>query len=171
MSANALLMTYIGGVGAFAGPVIGAVLIVLLQSWVSLLSNSWLVYVGVLFILMVTFAPGGIAGLVLMHEPIWRSGRIGRLALPYARVIVPSLILAAGFVLLVELCSFLTIGAAQGKSFTVSGLTIDPQRPVAWLIGAAFLIAGGFALWREGRHFRAVWDQVTEEIKTAGQRP
>jgi len=26
-------MTYIGGVGAFAGPVIGAVLIVLLQSW------------------------------------------------------------------------------------------------------------------------------------------
>jgi ABC-type branched-chain amino acid transport system, permease component len=44
MSANALLMTYIGGVGAFAGPVIGAVLVVLLQSWVSILSNSWLVY-------------------------------------------------------------------------------------------------------------------------------
>ena len=39
-------------------PVLGAILIVLLQSWVSLLSNSWLVYVGVLFILMVTFAPG-----------------------------------------------------------------------------------------------------------------
>src|SRR6266853_6979897 len=34
MSANALLMTYIGGVGVFAGPVIGAVLVVLLQSWV-----------------------------------------------------------------------------------------------------------------------------------------
>src|SRR5262249_30796931 len=54
LSANALLMTYIGGVGVFAGPILGAVLIVLLQSWVSLLSNSWLVYVGVLFILMVT---------------------------------------------------------------------------------------------------------------------
>ena len=61
MSANALLMTYIGGVGAFAGPVIGAVLIVLLQSWVSLLSNSWLVYAGVLFIMMVTFAPADLA--------------------------------------------------------------------------------------------------------------
>jgi len=169
MSANALLMTYIGGVGAFAGPVIGAVLIVLLQSWVSLLSNSWLVYVGVLFILMVTFAPGGITGLVLMHEPIWRSGRIGRLAGPYARVVLPSLILATGFVLLVELCSFITIGAAQGKSFTVSGVTIDPQHPGPWLVGAALVIAGGFALWREGRHFRAVWERVSEEIKAAGR--
>ena len=74
MSANALLMTYIGGVGAYAGPVIGAVLIVLLQSWVSILSNSWLVYAGVLFILMVTFAPGGLAGLVMMHQSIWRAG-------------------------------------------------------------------------------------------------
>jgi branched-chain amino acid transport system permease protein len=171
MSANALLMTYIGGVGAFAGPVIGAVLIVLLQSWVSLLSNSWLVYVGVLFILMVTFAPGGIAGLVLMHEPIRRSGRLGRLAAPYARVVVPSLILATGFVLLIELCSFLTIGAAQGKSFTLSGVTIDPQRPGPWLVAAALLVGGGLALWREGRRFRAVWDSVTEELKAAGHGP
>ena len=77
MSANALLMTYIGGVGVFAGPMIGAVLIVLLQSWVSLLSNSWLVYVGVLFIVMVTFAPGGIAGLIICTSP---SGGRGDLA-------------------------------------------------------------------------------------------
>src|SRR5438094_101702 len=100
MSANALLMTYIGGVGAFAGPVLGAVLIVLLQSWVSLLSNSWLVYVGVLFILMVTFAPGGIAGLVLMHQPIWRAGRLRLLAAPYVRMLVPGLATVVGFVLL-----------------------------------------------------------------------
>ena len=46
-------MAYIGGTTVFAGPVLGAVLITLLQSGVSLLSNSWLVYVGVLFIAMV----------------------------------------------------------------------------------------------------------------------
>src|SRR5207302_616471 len=120
MSANALLMTYIGGVGVFAGPVIGAVLVVLLQSWVSLLSNSWLVYAGVLFILMVTFAPGGIGGLVMMHQPIWRARGLGRLAGPYLRLLVPGLLVAVGFVLVIELCSFLTIGAAQGKTFTLS---------------------------------------------------
>src|SRR5205085_2199500 len=88
-SANALLMTYIGGVGTFFGLIIGAVIIVLLQSWVSLLSNSWLVYVGALFILMVAFAPGGIAGLIMMHRPIWRAGRFGVLALPYLRALAP----------------------------------------------------------------------------------
>src|SRR3954453_10643913 len=63
LSANALLMAYIGGTTVFGGPVLGAVLITLLQSGVSLLSNSWLVYVGVMFIAMVIFAPAGLAGL------------------------------------------------------------------------------------------------------------
>src|SRR4029077_595027 len=98
--------------------VIGAVLVVLLQSWVSLLSNSWLVYAGVLFILMVTFAPGGIGGLVVVHPPIWRTRRLGRLAGPYLRLLVPGLMVVVGFVLVVELCSFLPIGAAPGKDFT-----------------------------------------------------
>ena len=169
MSANALLMTYIGGVGAFGGPVLGAVLIVLLQSWVSLLSNSWLVYVGLLFIVMVTFAPGGIAGILLMHEPIWRARRLGRLAGPYVRVLVPGVLAVVGFVLLVELCSLLTIGAAQGKSFTLSGFTIDPQSVRPWLIGAVLLVGGGLVLWREGRRFRAAWEAVMEEIKAAGR--
>ena len=69
LSANALLMAYIGGTAVFGGPMLGAVLITLLQSGVSLLSNSWLVYVGVLFIAMVMFAPTGIMGLILAHRP------------------------------------------------------------------------------------------------------
>ena len=87
LSANALLMAYIGGSGAFGGPILGAVLITLLQSGVSLMSNSWLVYVGVLFITMVIFAPGGIMGLVMAHGPIVRAGQLGRLAVPYVRVL------------------------------------------------------------------------------------
>jgi branched-chain amino acid transport system permease protein len=170
MSANALLMTYIGGVGVFAGPVIGAVLIVLLQSWVSLLSNSWLVYAGVLFILMVTFAPGGLAGLVLMHGPIWRAGRLRRLAGPYARLAVPSLLVVLGFVLAVELCSFLTIGAAQGKSLTVGGLTIDPHHAAPWVVAALLLGPGGLWLRQAVRRFGAAWAAVADEVKAAGDR-
>src|SRR5205823_11444490 len=111
MSANALLMTFIGGVGVFWGPIVGAVLVTLLQSWVSLVSNAWQIYVGVLFIVMVTYAPGGIAGFVMLHRPIWRAGRIGSLAVPYLRVLLPLLIGIAGFVTLIELCSLATIGA------------------------------------------------------------
>src|SRR5260370_27624680 len=89
LSANALLMAYIGGTGAFGGPILGAVLITLLQSGVSLMSNSWLVYVRVLFIGMVIFAPSGIMGLVMAHGPIGRAGQLRRLAVPLLRGMVP----------------------------------------------------------------------------------
>ena len=85
LAANALLMAYIGGATTFFGPVLGAVLITLMQSGVSLMSNSWLVYVGVLFIAMVTFAPTGLTGIILEHAPIARAGLLHRLALPYLR--------------------------------------------------------------------------------------
>jgi len=170
MSANALLMTYIGGVGVFAGPVVGAVLIVLLQSWVSLLSNSWLVYAGVLFILMVTFAPMGLTGLVLMHQPIWRGGRMGRLVGPYLRLLVPALLVVLGFVLAVELCSFLTIGAAQGKSFTLSRITIDPRGAGAWLVAGLLLVGGGLWLRVAMHGFGVAWSAVTEDVKRAEVR-
>jgi branched-chain amino acid transport system permease protein len=170
MSANALLMTYIGGVGVFAGPVVGAILIVLLQSWVSLLSNSWLVYAGALFIMMVTFAPGGLAGLVLAHQPIWRAGRLGRLAGPYLRLLGPALLVLLGFVLAVELCSFLTIGAAQGKRFVLGRVTIDPHGAAPWAVAAALLVGGGLWLRHAMRGFAAAWNAVAEETKSAELR-
>jgi branched-chain amino acid transport system permease protein len=163
-------MTYIGGVGVFAGPVVGAILIVLLQSWVSLLSNSWLVYAGVLFIMMVTFAPGGLAGLVLAHQPIWRAGRLGRLAGPYLRLLGPVLLVLLGFVLAVELCSFLTIGAAQGKRFVVGRMTIDPRGAAAWVVAGALLVGGGLWLRYAMRGFAAAWNAVAEEAKSAELR-
>ena len=127
LAANALLMAYIGGATTFFGPVLGAILITLLQSGVSLMSNSWLVYVGVLFIAMVTFAPTGLTGIVLEHAPIARAGLLRRLVLPYLRVLVPGLIVLFGFVGLVELLSFLTIGKAQGKRLELFGQPIDIQ--------------------------------------------
>ncbi len=122
-SANALLAVYIGGAGGFFGPILGTIVVVLLQSGVSLLSNAWLLYVGVLFIVMVMYAPGGLIGLIFMHMPIWRAGRLRELLLPYARAFPPALLVMLGFVLMVELASFTTIGAAQGKKFAIGGNT------------------------------------------------
>ena len=58
--------------------------------------------------------------------------------------------MVVGFVLLIELCSFLTIGASQGKTFMLAGATIDPKSAVPWAIGALLLGGGGLWLWREG---------------------
>jgi branched-chain amino acid transport system permease protein len=171
LSANALLMAYIGGTTVFAGPVLGAVLITLLQSGVSLMSNSWLVYVGVLFISMVIFAPAGISGLILAHRPIMRSGKLGRLVVPYVRVLIPGLALVLGFVGLVELTSFLTIGAAQGKTLTLGGNKIDVHATLPWVISAVALIGGGAWLRIEARYFRRVWDGLMADLKSPSAVP
>jgi branched-chain amino acid transport system permease protein len=165
LSANALLMAYIGGNTVFAGPILGAVLITLLQSGVSLMSNSWLVYVGVLFIAMVTFAPSGLAGLILAHAPIQRAGRLSRLAVPYARMIIPLLAVLAGFVGIVELASFLTIGEAQGKHLALFGHVLNIRAAQPWAVSVALLVIGGIWLRYEARGFHRVWDALTSDLK------
>jgi branched-chain amino acid transport system permease protein len=170
LAANALLMAFIGGATTFFGPVLGAILITLMQSGVSLMSNSWLVYVGVLFITMVIFAPAGLTGLLLMHVPIARSGQLPRLLVPYARVLVPGVIVLLGFVGLVELMSFLTIGLAQGKRFALFGEAIDVHSAIPWVISVVFLLGGGAWLTAEGRLFRRVWDGLMETARRSERR-
>ncbi len=164
-AATALLASYIGGVGAFFGPVIGAILVVLLQSGLSLLTSAWLLYLGVLFVLMVMFAPGGIAGILAEHAPIARTGRLRALALPYLRVLLPGLLCLLGFVLLVELTAFTTIGAAQGKQFKLGGLIVDTTGAAPWLAAGAALLLGGLWLRREARAFSRTWNDLIELAK------
>ncbi len=165
LSANALLMAYIGGTTVFGGPILGAILITLLQSGVSLLSNSWLVYVGVMFIAMVIFAPTGLAGIVKAHGPIRHSGRLGGLVVPYLRLVIPSLGLLLGFVGLVELMSFLTIGAAQGKKLVLFGGPIDVHATLPWAISAGSLLLGILWLRVEASSFHRVWERLTAEVR------
>ena len=170
-SATALLATYIGGAGSFFGPFIGTIVVVLLQSGVSLLSNAWLLYVGVLFIIMVMYAPGGLMGIAAQHAPIARAGRLRELALPYARILLPGVISVLGFVLLVELASFTTIGVAQGKAFKIGAYMVDPQTAFPWLLGGMALVGGGVWLRLEARYFLRRWDVLIADAKARGFMP
>ena len=69
-SGTVLIMAYIGGTGHFAGPILGAVVLTWLQTSLSGYTNAWLLYLGLFFIAVILFAPGGLAGLVAMHAPI-----------------------------------------------------------------------------------------------------
>ncbi|HEY0423826.1 MAG TPA: branched-chain amino acid ABC transporter permease [Rhodopila sp.] len=165
LSANALLMAYIGGITVFGGPILGAILITLLQSGVSLLSNSWLVYVGVMFIAMVIFAPTGLTGIINAHRPIKRAERLGYLIMPYLRLVIPSLGVLLGFIGLVELMSFLTIGAAQGKRLVLFGNTIDVHATLPWVVSGGSLLVGGLWLRFEAAGFHRVWESLTAEAR------
>jgi branched-chain amino acid transport system permease protein len=165
MSAEALLMTYIGGVGVFWGPIIGAVLVTLLQSWVSLISNSWQIYVGILFIVMVTYAPGGIAGLILLHRPIWQARRTRSLLVPYLRLLPPALLALAGFVGLVELASLASGGSGNAKAIALFGTKLDPHALSHWALALALLVVGGLIARMQGQVLAARFTRMLEQVK------
>ena len=68
-----LLAAYIGGIGYFIGPVLGAILVTYLQIVLSDVTEIWQLYFGLMFIAVVMFAPGGLAGLLMMHVPLMRT--------------------------------------------------------------------------------------------------
>jgi branched-chain amino acid transport system permease protein len=60
--------------GNFFGPVFGAVFYTYFQNFISELTDSWPLIMGVLFIAMVLWTPGGLAGLI-QSAVTWITGR------------------------------------------------------------------------------------------------
>jgi branched-chain amino acid transport system permease protein len=161
-SGNVLIMSFVGGVGFFFGPVIGAVLVTFLQSALSSYTQAWLLYFGMFFVIMVMFAPGGIASLVMLHAPAWRARLISRLLPSYLLCAGALAVMFAGGVALVEMI-YHTEGGA-GKAFRVFGVPVDATQFVSWL-GAGLLFAAGCVLLSLAlRPTRRAWEDVNAEL-------
>jgi branched-chain amino acid transport system permease protein len=62
LSGQALMMVIVGGLGTLAGPVVGAMVFLLLQEVVSSYSEHWMLLNGAIFVVVVVFFPGGLLG-------------------------------------------------------------------------------------------------------------
>jgi branched-chain amino acid transport system permease protein len=63
LSGEFVVMTVIGGMRTFWGPLIGAAVFVLLQDYISSMTVNWMSFIGVIFILVVLFFPRGLLGM------------------------------------------------------------------------------------------------------------
>ncbi|MCR6735976.1 MAG: branched-chain amino acid ABC transporter permease [Afipia sp.] len=144
-----LFMTYIGGSGILLGPALGALIVTLLQTLVSRFTSAWAFYLGITFVLIVLFAPGGLAGLIASHWRIWRADRraLMRLIPSYAVGAVTSLVGLAGVVVTTEMASFATNAARSSSTTVIFGLSLDIASAMPWLVATALMIAG-FVLCR-----------------------
>ena len=61
-SGQALMMVIMGGIGTLVGPVVGAMVFILIQEILSSYTEHWMIFTGVVFVLMVIFLPGGLVG-------------------------------------------------------------------------------------------------------------
>jgi branched-chain amino acid transport system permease protein len=77
-SAEMLLMVIAGGAGTLGGPVLGALLVVLLKNIASAYIDRWVMLLGFVFILIVMFVPGGMmAGLQKLNKRLFGKASSG----------------------------------------------------------------------------------------------
>lgn len=66
-SAEVLIMVILGGVGTLLGPAIGAAVIILLEDFISSMTQRWLLILGIVYVVTTLFAPRGLIGLYKEH--------------------------------------------------------------------------------------------------------
>jgi branched-chain amino acid transport system permease protein len=163
VSAGVVLNSYIGGVGVFLGPALGAALMSFFGYAVSDATQAWLLYQGVLFVLVMMFMPQGLVGLGAAAARCAAKHGAAR-AVPLLLLwLVGVLLLAAGTVFLVELlqrlCSqdyrALARAAASGwPPVTMFGRSWAAAGLATWIWPLALLSGGGALLAFARRHLQ-----------------
>ncbi|MCX7258291.1 MAG: branched-chain amino acid ABC transporter permease [Polaromonas sp.] len=165
-SGSLLLFTFLGGSAFFFGPIIGAVLMVLALGGLSALTSAWLLYVGLMFLLMVMYAPGGLASLLVMNLRLAAAGKLQFLGAAYLALLAAALPALTGTAALVEMLYRLQLDATLGMTLDFIGMPLNADQPAAWL-GAGLLGLTGWALFALARRrFLEQWRQLHAEIES-----
>jgi branched-chain amino acid transport system permease protein len=164
-SGGYLLFTFLGGATFFFGPMIGAVLLVLASVLLSEVTKAWLLYLGLIFLFMVMYAPGGIASLIMMNVRVAMHRKLHRLWGWYAALAGTALVMLAGLAALIELIYHLQLESGTGSQLRYLGLTLDTQSVASWLGALAVAVAGAAMFEAVRRRFAAEWGRVQSEIE------
>jgi branched-chain amino acid transport system permease protein len=160
-----LLFTFLGGSSFFFGPIIGAILMVLAFVLLSEFSQAWLLYVGLLFLFMVMYAPGGLASLLMMNLRLAKYGHLRTLWLSYLALGVTALVALLGAAAMIEMMYHLQLNAALGADLLFMGATLDVKGLDSWF-GALFVMLTGLCLFEVcRRQFVRDWGDIQEAIE------
>lgn len=169
-SGGYLLFTFLGGATFFFGPIIGAVLLVFASILLSELSKAWLLYLGLVFLFMVMFAPGGVASLIMMNVRVARFGKLGRFTWLYVGLAATGALMAAGFAGIVEMLYHMQLNAALGPTVSFFGIALDTSSATHWTLVAAVALVGLALFDQVRRRFARRWGQAQEEIEAQIKR-
>ena len=164
-SGGYLLFTFLGGATFFFGPIIGAVLLVFASVLLSELSKAWLLYLGLVFLFMVMYAPGGIASLIMMNLRLAKFGKLRGLWPSYLALGGTALVAVLGAAAMVEMTYHLQLNAALGPDLNFLGATLQANSVGSWF-GAGFVLLTGLGLFELcRRQFVQQWGAIQEEIE------
>ncbi|THU02757.1 branched-chain amino acid ABC transporter permease [Lampropedia puyangensis] len=164
-SGTYLLFTFLGGATLFFGPIIGAVLMVFAMILMSELTQAWMLYLGLIFLFMVMFAPGGVASIIMVNIRVYKFHRFRPLVLPYIALAITGVLAFIGIAALIEMIYHLQMNAIMSTQFTFMGQTLDVASAMHWsvIVGWTVLTVGVFLWVRKG--FVKRWHQQQELIE------
>jgi branched-chain amino acid transport system permease protein len=165
-----LLFTFLGGSTAFFGPIIGGVLMVLATVVLSGLTPAWLLYLGLVFVLMVMYAPAGVAGLILINLRMAAFGQLKPLLPAYLALAFAGAVAFAGASAMVEMLYHLRLNQALGPLMKYGVMTLDAQGAPAWAGAATLFAAGAVAFELARRRMRLRWDAAQADIERQTRR-
>ena len=159
-----LFMAYIGGIGNFLGPILGAISLTYLDTMLSDITEAWVLYYGIIFVLVIAFAPQGISGIIMVHEPIIRNNPslLKKLVFPYTIFVVSIIILTIGFTSIIELIHSLK---SSKDSLKVYWLNINNNNIFIWVLFSLIFISGILLTKKCFRLVKEKWNDVIDEVK------
>ena len=164
-SGGYLLFTFLGGATFFFGPIIGGVLMVLAFVLLSELTKAWLLYLGLLFLFMVMYAPGGIASLIMMNLRVAAFGKLKQIWVSYLGLFVTAFVALIGAGAMIEMVYHLQLNSALGDTLKFMGVTLNAKGVDSWF-GAVFVMLTGLGLFEAARrHFLIEWGDIQIDIE------
>jgi branched-chain amino acid transport system permease protein len=163
-SGSILLFTFIGGIGFFFGPLLGAIVGILFSVLLSDYTPAWQLYLGLFFVLLVRYAPGGLGSLIMLLLRAAKYGQWRRIAGPLARVCLAVLPALLGFIAGVEMVYHVTMEAANGSVKQLFGMQADTHSALPWCVAGGLLLAGMLG-WRKAQPAYAhAWNEASAAI-------
>ena len=160
-----LLFTFLGGATFFFGPIIGAILMVLAFVLLSEFTQAWLLYLGLIFLFMVMYAPGGVASLIMMNLRVALFGHMRKLWVGYLALAVTALVVLLGAAAMIEMVYHLQLNAALGPELRFLGARLDSRGINSWVGSLLFMLTGLGLFEVCRRQFVKHWGQIQEDIE------
>ena len=155
-----LLFTFLGGSGYFVGPILGAMGMVLSSVLLSEWTAAWLLYLGVLFVAMVMYAPGGLASIGVWHVRWVMQAGASRLWGWYLGCLISAAVATLGVASAIELFYHHQLQSSVGQPLRWLGQLWATDQPWPWVLAAMTLLIG-LAGWRLFKH---QWDKAWETM-------
>ena len=128
-------------------------------------TKAWLLYLGLLFLFMVMYAPGGIASLIMMNLRVAAFGKLKQIWVSYLGLFLTAFVALVGAGAMIEMVYHLQLNSALGDSLKFMGIKLNARGVDSWF-GSVFVMLTGLGLFEVvRRQFQIEWGDIQVEIE------